>query len=173
MCWMNSGKTAPLLCCLWKITSTTPGLSLTPAFHQHFIKIKQIWKTNTKNKMTDYTAFMVQRISPGFGSEPCWSWTPAPAYPTDTPWISKQVLAGQKTAFGNRLLEPHTPAPSGGQAARSSLPALLAPGRSTLRCKAQELAALVEQPSARAISKNTQNCSRRVEGEKEWNTEVW
>lgn len=27
-CWMNLGKTASLLCCLWKITSTTPGLSL-------------------------------------------------------------------------------------------------------------------------------------------------
>ena len=62
MCWMNLGKTAPFLHCLWKITSTTPGLSLMLAFHQHFIKIQQIWKTNTKNKMTSYTELMVQHI---------------------------------------------------------------------------------------------------------------
>lgn len=62
MCWMNLGRTVPLLCCLWKITSITLSLSLILAFHQHFIQMKQIWKTNTKNKTTGYTAFVVQHI---------------------------------------------------------------------------------------------------------------
>lgn len=47
MCWMNLSKTAPLLCCLWKITSTTAGLSLTlaSAFHQNQTNMKKTPRT--------------------------------------------------------------------------------------------------------------------------------
>lgn len=107
MCWMNLGKAAPLLFCLRKITFTISVWDyrvFSSAFHQNWTNMKYEHQVQD-----DITTFMVQHTAPGFKDLAEAKHPPSSTQQT-LPWISKQILAGQKAICGNRLVEQCTPA---------------------------------------------------------------
>lgn len=127
-------------------------LRLTWAFHQHFIKTEQIWNTNTKYKMTVQHSWfnilhqVLERSLLKPNTRPQVHNRPLCEYPNKS-WQDRGSMWQQVS------WTMHT-CTMVGQTAHSSLPALLACGRSSGGCQAQELAVLLVQISARTISKN-------------------
>lgn len=94
-------------------------------------------------------------------------------YPTD-PSVNNQTSAVRtEDSVSQQVTWTYTCAKEG-TSSPSSLPALLAPGRSLLRCNPQEMAVLVQQLSAKDIKKiHRVEVGVGVQEEKEGDTEVW